>query len=362
MLRVNPAPLRWIVRRTLRHEVNSMRTPILAALVAAALLAGCGGGGGTSPSPSGIIPPSGGSSLSTQDVAQSSTDAAFEPMDTSEADAAVGNGILGASSATRSAQSLPHACKNRTTRTKTVNADGSVTVEVIHFYDDACTQPERDAVAIFSSSGGTATVSRTVTTYNLAHLQLGVRKSQYALTGASNNGSWVVTSAFYPGSSTTPISQYGHAASLSASAYAANTGRIADDPKPSINASGDTTFTGTRNGAAFKGALGALTLSSAPPFTVSGGTQLGTSALTGSVTFDSDGDLTSVSITGTLVSGNKLVVTSSTAANGAVTVNGTITTSAGAPVATFTTDASGNGVLTLANGTQVPVVDWHVVW
>src|ERR1700681_154416 len=378
MLRVNPAPLRWIVRRTLRHEVNSMRTPILAALVAAALLAGCGGGGGTSPSPSGIIPPSGGSSLSTQDVAQSSTDAAFEPMDTSEADAAVGNGILGASSATRSAQSLPHACKNRTTRTKTVNADGSVTVEVIHFYDDACTHPERDAVAIFSSSGGTATVSRTVTTYNLAHLQLGVRKSQYALTGASNNGSWVVTSAFYPGSSTTPISQYGHAASLSASAYAANTGRIANDPKPSINASyghqstvnatiandasGDTTFTGTRNGAAFKGALGALTLSSAPPFTVSGGTQLGTSALTGSVTFDSDGDLTSVSITGTLVSGNKLVVTSSTAANGAVTVNGTITTSAGAPVATFTTDASGNGVLTLANGTQVPIVDWHVVW
>ena len=94
-----------------------MRTPILAALVAAALLAGCGGGGGTSPSPAGIIPPSGGSSLSTQDVAQSSTDAAFEPMDTGEADAAVGNGILGASSASRSVQSLPHACKNRTTRT-----------------------------------------------------------------------------------------------------------------------------------------------------------------------------------------------------------------------------------------------------
>ena len=124
----------------------------------------------------------------------------------------------------------------------------------------------------------------------------------------------------------------------------------------------DTTFTGTRNGAASKGALGALTLSSAPPFTVSGGTQIGTSALAGSVTFDSDGDLMSVSITGTLVSGNKLVVTSSTAANGAVTVNGTITTSAGAPVATFTTDASGNGILTLASGTQVPIVDWHVVW
>ncbi|HEY0381488.1 MAG TPA: hypothetical protein VGC72_04765 [Candidatus Elarobacter sp.] len=355
-----------------------MRTPILAALVAAALLAGCGGGGGTSPStPAGSIP-SGGSSLSQQDVAQSSTDAAFEPMDTGEGDAAVGNGSLGVASSSRSAQSLPHACNHRTTRTKTANADGSVTVETIRYFDDACTQPERDAVAIFASSGGTATVARTITTFNLAHVQLGVRKSQYALTGSSTNGSWVVTSAFYPGTSTSPITQYGHAASLSASAYTANTGRIANDAKPSINASyghqsvvnasvandasGNTTFTGTRNGAAFKGALGALTLSAAPPFTVSGGTQLGTSGLTGSVTFDADGDLASVSITGTLVSGNNLVVTSATAANGAVTVNGTITTSGGAPFATFTTDASGNGILTLANGTQVPIVDWHVIW
>ena len=356
-----------------------MRTPILAALVAAALLAGCGGGGGSSPSgSSNILPPSGGSSLSTQDVAQSSTDAAFEPMDTGEADNTIAGGGIGTSSSSRSAQSLPHACKNRTTRTKTVNSDGSVTVEIIHYFDDACTQPERDAVSVYASSGGTATVARTVTTYNLAHLQLGVRKSNYALTGASNNGSWVVTSAFYPGTSTSPITQYGHAASLSANAYSANTGRIANDPKPSINASyghqstvnatiasdssGNTTFTGTRNGAAFKGALGALTLSSAPPFTVSGGNQLGTSALTGSVTFDADGDLTAVALTGTLISGNKLVVTSSTAANGAVTVNGTITTAAGAPFATFTTDASGDGILTLASGAQLPIVDWHVIW
>jgi hypothetical protein len=355
-----------------------MRTPILAALVAAALLAGCGGGGGTSPSGSSGIIPSGGSSLSPQDIAQASTDAAFEPMDTGEADNTIAFGGIGTSSSSRSAQSLPHACKNRTTRTKTVNGDGSVTVEIIRYYDDACTQPERDAVSVYASSGGTATVSRTITTYNLAHLQLGVRKSQYALTGSSNNGSWVVTSAFYPGTSTSPITQYGHAASLSASAYTANTGRIANDPKPSINASyghqstvnatvasdssGNTTFTGTRNGAAFKGALGALTLSSAPPFTVSGGTQLGTSALTGSVTFDADGDLTAVSLTGTLVNGHQLVVTSSTAANGAVTVDGTITTSSGAPFATFTTDASGNGILTLASGTQVPIVDWHVIW
>ncbi len=355
-----------------------MRSPILAAVIAASFLTACGGGGGSSPSPT--IPGQTGqnSSLNSTDVVQSSTDAAFEPMDTGEADAGVGNGSLGASASARSVQALPHACIHRTTRTVTVNADGSITVETIHFFDDACTQVERDAVAVHASSGGSATIARTVTTYNQAHLQLGVRKSNYALTGSSNNGSWTLTSAFYVGTSTSPITQYGHQASLNASAYSATTGRIANDAKPSINASyghqsavsatvtndaaGDTTFTGTRNGTAFKGALGALTLSAAPPFTVSGGTQIGTSALTGSVTFDSDGELTAVALTGTLVNGNSLVVTSSADANGIVTVNGTITSPSGASVATFTTDASGDGILTLANGTQVPIVDWHVVW
>ncbi len=358
-----------------------MRTPIIAALVAAALLAGCGGGGGTAtpPAPIGTAPISNAPALTSTDSAQSGTDAAFEPVATGETDAAVGNGSLGASSAKRSAQTVAaHACRHRTTRTVTANPDGSVTVETIHYYDDACTQPERDAVAIFASSGGTATIARTVTTFNKAHLQLGVRKSNYALTGSTSNGSWTVTSAFYPGTSTTALAQFGHSASLSASAYAATTGRIVNDPKPSINASfghqaavnatvstdanNDTTFTGTRNGTSFKGALGALTLSSSPPFTVSGGKQLGSSALTGSVSFDTDGELVAVNLTGTLAGGNTLVVTSTTDANGIVTVNGTITSPSGAPVATFATDASGNGIFTLADGTQVPIVDWHVVW
>jgi hypothetical protein len=356
-----------------------MRSSLLAAVVAAALLAGCGGGGSSAiPGGGGSSSGTGTQSLSSTDVAQSSTDAAFEPIDTGEADAGAGNGTLYGSSNGRSMQALGHSCKHRTTRTVTVNSDGSTTVETIHYYDDACTNVERDAVAIFSSSGGTMHVARTVTSFNQAHLQLGVRKSNYALTGSTNNGSWVVTSAFYPGSSTTPMTQYGHSASLSASAYAATTGRIANIAKPSVNASygrqsavnatvstnaaNDTTFTGTRNGAHFKGALGGLTLSSGPPFTVSGGTQLGTSSLTGSVTFDSDGELLAVALTGTLPGGNTLVVTSSTDANGIVTVSGTITSPAGASVATFSTDADGNGILTLANGTQVPIVDWHVVW
>jgi hypothetical protein len=358
-----------------------MRTPIIAALVTASLLAGCGGGGGSAPAP--LTGGGGGSTstLSAQDVAQSATAAAFEPIDTGEADAAVGSGSLGTASTFRSTQSaspqaLGFVCKNRHTRIVTING-GTVTVETIAYYDNACTQLERDAVAVHTVSGSTETVNRTVTTYNQAHLQLGVRKATYTLTGSTNNGSWTIISAFYPGTSATPLSQYGHAATLSSAAYAATTGRIINDAKPSINASyghqvatnatvssdasNDVTFTGTRNGTLFKGALNGLTLSAAPPFTISGGTQLGSSALTGSVTFGPGGDLVNVTLNGTLAGGNTLAVTTTTS-NGAIVINGTVTSPSGASVATFSVDEDGNGILTLANGTQVPIVDWHVVW
>lgn len=359
-----------------------MRSPILAAAATALLLAGCGGGGSSAPAlpgtPSATIAPAA-TVLTPQDTAQTATDAAFTPIDTGESDASVGNGSLGLSSSTRTAQSTGFGCRGRTTRTVTVNADGSVTTETIGYYDDACAQPERDAVAVRAVVNGTLTVQRTVTTFSLTHAQLGVRKSTYALTGSTGNGAWTVTSAFYPGTSTTPLAQFGHAATLSAGAYTATTGRIVNDAAPKVDASyghqaatsatvatdasGVTTFSGTRSGTFFKGALGALTLSSAPPFTVSGGNQIGTSALNGSVAYGADGNLAAVNLTGTLESGNALTVTSATASDGALSVKGTVTNAAGATVATFTTDAHGNGTLTLpATGTQVPIVDWHVLW
>lgn len=353
-----------------------MWKPTFAAIVAATFLAGCGGGGSSGPTPAGGSP--GGSQLSTQDVVQTATDSAFEPIDTGESDAAVLNGSLGGSSAARRVQSVAHGCRNHTTRTVTVNADNSVTVETIHYFDAACTQVERDAVATYAVSSGTATVARTITTFNKANLQLGVRKQNYALTGSTTSGSWTVMSAFYPGTSTTPMSQYAHNATLNSGNYSASTGRIVNDAKPSINAayghqgattatittdaSSDVTFTGQRAGTEFKGALNALSISSAPPFTISGGTQIASSQLNGSITFDSDGDLTAVSLTGTLAGGNTITVTSSTDASGNVTVSGTITSPSNAPVATFQTDADGDGILTLADGTQVPIVDWQVIW
>ncbi len=357
-----------------------MRTPALAALVAASLLAACSGGGSSgSPATIPVTPPAPpAQQLSPQDVAQSGTQATFGAVDTSEADASVGNGSLGTASSGRSTQSAGFACRHRHSRTVTVNADGSVTVETIAYYDQACTQVERDAVATYASSGGTATVARTVTTFSLTHQQLGQRKENYTLTGSTTNGSYTVRSAFYPGTSTTPLSQFAHSATITPTIFTGTTAHVLNDAKPSINAayghqfasnatigtdsSGDTTYTGTRDGTFFKGALGALSITTAPPFTISGGTQLGTSALTGTIAFTPDGTLASMNVTGTLESGNAIVVTSTTDATGAVTVNGTITSATGAPVATFVTDASGNGILTLASGTQVPIVDWHVLW
>ena len=357
-------------------------TSLLAASLAAALLTGCGGGGGTSPSaaipnPTQSSPATQSSSVSAQDVAQSATDAAFTPIDTGEADAAISSGSLTSSSA-RSPMSTGFACKNRRTRTITTNPDGSVTIETVDYYDQACTQKERDDVAVRTQSSGAMTIARTITTYGMTGAQLGMRKQNYNLTGSNTNGSWTIASSFYPGTSTTPMDQLDHAVTVNSSSYVASTGRIVNDAAPSIDASygrqgatnatigtdasGDTTYTGTHNGSTFKGALGALTISSSPPFTIGGGTQIGSSALSGAVAYDQTGNLVSVNLTGTLLNGNTLAVTSSTAANGALQVNGTVTSAAGSQVATFTTDAHGNGVLTLANGTQVPIVDWHPVW
>jgi hypothetical protein len=355
-----------------------MRTPTLAALIAALLLAGCGGGGGSSPAPAGGSSTQSGS-LSTTDIAQMGSSGPFDAVDTGEADAAVISGSVGTSSRARSVQTVSgFACTHRRTRTVTANPDGSTTIETIDYYDNACTQVERDAVAVYASSGGTANITRTVTTYSLTHAQLGVRTQTYVVTGTAGNGSWTVMSTFTPGTSSTPLAQYSHMATVTPSTYVASTGHIFNDAKPSINASyghsaatnatiatdssSDTIFTGTRNGVFSKGALDGLTISSSAPFTVAGGTQTGTAAFTGSVGFTSQGVLEAVSISGTLPSGNAVAVTSSADSNGNVTVSGTIT-SGSTTVATFTTDSNGNGILTItATSTQVPIVDWHVIW
>jgi hypothetical protein len=126
-----------------------------------------------------------------------------------------------------------------------------------------------------------------------------------------------------------------------------------------VDASGNVTFAGARAAQEYKGALGTLALSSTSPFTIApANSQFGTASISGSVTFDSDGDLTNVAIATSLYNGDTITAGGS---GDPITVSGTVKNSAGATLATFTVDQFGDGIITYSNGSQGTIDDWHVV-
>ena len=68
-----------------------------------------------------------------------------------------------------------------------------------------------------------------------------------------------------------------------------------------VDASGNVTFAGSRLETISKGPLGSITLSSSPPFTITGGTVLGNRTATGSIEFDNMGDLVALDVNVTLI-------------------------------------------------------------
>ena len=103
-----------------------------------------------------------------------------------------------------------------------------------------------------------------------------------------------------------------------------------------------------------------MTMPSAPPFSVSGGSVIGSGNATGSVAFDAAGQLIAVNVTVHTVNGFTVVMTS-TGSPGSIAINGVVTNSSNQQVATFTVDQYGNGVITYANGSQALIIDWHIV-
>ncbi len=359
-----------------------MRIPLVIALSSVVALAACGGGGSSTPSTATT------QSLSTQEVAQAGTEAALSPADSGETDAGYYDSNFGASSLARAAESRgtasTGACANRREVTVTVPGPNERQVEVKFFYDAACTVLARDVVQLTTTNAdGSKSATRTATQYNAAGSVIATRKSTYAYTGSLGNSSAIATSALYIGTSTSPLTQWGRQITLSpqgadVSTLSENGGWIENGALPSLSesfghqgqvvggtatfdAAGDVTYAGTRNRTFFKGPLNTLTLPTAPPFEI-GGTpapvQVGTSTMTGSITFDADGLLTNIALSGTFVNGNSVTVTSS---GTPLVVAGTIVNPAGATVATFTTDAYGNGTIQFANGVQLPIICWHVV-
>jgi hypothetical protein len=183
------------------------------------------------------------------------------------------------------------------------------------------------------------------------------------------------------GTSGSPQEQDGHQVTVAPQnsttwTIAGNSARVENVAVPSINesfgvaaqlvnvtattdASGDVTFAGTRNKTFYKGPLGSLSIPATPPFSVSGGTQLGTGTINGSIEFDSNDELINVALNGTLANGDTIVVTSS-GSGASISINGTISSPGGTQLATFSVDRFGDGIITYASGSQALIIDWHV--
>ncbi len=361
-----------------------MRTRVIFAILACIAIAGCSGGGGV-----GLGTQNQNSQATQQEIAQAGTEAAFGPVELGSLQVGLFNGDMGvplsnARAPLTFAAAANGSCNNGIEYTVTPGpGSNQTTYETKYFYDKACANLSKDVLAVATmNSASSETIVRTATTYNLAGLLLTTRKANFSITGAPGDFAAVITGNVYIGTSSSAAVDFGHQftvapQSSNVSTIAANSGRVVNNGNPHINesfghmgvlsngtmttdGSGDITFAGSHAGTFFKGPLGALTLSSTPPFTVSGGTELGTNNVSGSVEFNNLCDIVAVSFTGTLWNGDAIAVTSTGTPPG-VAINGTITNPSGANVATFSVDQNGNGIITFANGQQALIYDWHVV-
>jgi hypothetical protein len=364
-----------------------MRMRIICSVAAAIALAGCSGGGGGSLLPNPSNSGSNGSSMSSMEAAQTGADAAMSEIERGSLDSSLFSGSVGVLlSTTRVTQSIGPAtapCVNGVIKTVTVVSPAETQYDVQSFYDSACTQLRRDNFAdVQIPNSSTELIARTIKNYNNSGLLLSTRNANYSVTGSPGNFSAVVTSALDIGSETTPEDQSGHQLTVAPQntntwTIAGNGAHIDNDSIPSINesfgeasvlqnttasvdTSGDVTFMGTRNKTFYKGALGSLSLPASPPFGISGGSQLGTGTLNGTVEFDPSDNLLNVALNGTFANGNTVVVTS-TGSGPTIAINGTISSPSSVQLATFSVDRFGNGLITYANGSQAIIIDWHVV-
>jgi hypothetical protein len=363
-----------------------MRTRLVLVILATFALAACsGGGGGSNSTPSGNNnngSTSQSQSLSTQEVAQTGTEAAFGAVEQGDDENGLYNGNLGPLVAVRVVQSTPDgSCHNGVEKTVTVISSTEKKYEVKYFYDKACTILVRDVIADVVNNGSGETITRVAKNYAQNGLLLSTRVTNFSITGSGGNFTETVTGSLTVGTSTTPAAQYGRTHTVSTpsgsntSSITGNSGHLVNNGNPAVNqsfghaaqlnnatkvtdSSGNVTFAGGRSSSFYKGPLGSLTLASSSPFTISGGSLIGTASVQGSVTFDNDGDITAISVTATLLNG--YTVTMSGAGN-PITINGTVKNASGATIATFVVDGHGNGIITYSNGSQGIIYDWHIV-
>lgn len=378
----------------------------LSAAALAASLAACGGGAGGGSSP--IIPGGGGSTsgLSSSQQSEAAISAANSlgtPLKNVDDDNAA---ISLQSEGARTEIAGSGTCSNYTEFfAPDKNGDANSTESVL-FYDAACTQPARDAVRIFTSTGANSeTVARTTKLYALGNsTAVATRTESASITNASfdANGFPKLTNGFdrtETGSlsigSVKTIDNSGEDVVLAQNAgvnqYCSDAagfnatgipslnetfgwnGGTSGSATRTINGDGTVTWNATHAGTAFKGAIGALSIATGtqntacpiatPMFTLAGGTSTGSYSIPVVATYKGS-LLTDLTIANAqLANGSTLSVTTNTGVppTNSSFISGTIGKD-GTQIATFNVDAFGDGTLTVtASGDQFVITDWHVI-
>ena len=381
-----------------------MHARAASAMAALLLVTGCSGGGGTS-TPAPINTPGTGNSAQS-DTAISVTNSFGTPVKTlSSYDATVNSpGGGGASSRAHRASLALGVCTDGVEFfAPDKNGDANST-ELEYFYDNACTEPARDAVRIYTSTGANSeTVARTISLYAPGNATaIATRADTETISNATfdSYGYPLVASGFdrsdtsqltiggsltiasgdelvmSPGTSSNTYC--GDSAGYNATGFAKlgltfGWQGIASAGSRTVNGDGTVTWGATHAGSVSQGAIGALSIATGtestacpiatPMFTLAGGTQDGTYNIPVSATF-LDGVLVNLTVTGaTLASGNTLTVstTAGVLPTSSSFIQGTISNGS-KQIATFSLDCFGDGTLTVTGtGTQYAVTDWHVV-
>ncbi len=377
---------------------------VIAVMLAALMLSACGGGGGGG---GGAVPPP--PSNGTRPIQSTSVQRAVAnqalavPMAAGTAftfggitGADVARHVLGTArqaashwraGASRSASpeglrrlsSVTYSACSSGVETATVNVSQTeIQAYERDFYDNACTKLYQDifldvvaqSQTAVSATGTDTYYSTSGQVYDYTTLALTI-----TLTGPSG-GTISIRATDAPSPTAAQTAALGIACNIATSAVGCGFGGVVHEASLSqdlgatmaLNATEGASSGGTvpvavnGSGSSFQGSLNALSLSAGqfPNWIVSGGTTVDTATFSGTLTYSTSGNLVAMSITLTDAADDGTVTM--TASGSPVVVTGTIKqTDTGQTLATFTTDAAGNGTITYSNGTTGTITNWNVL-
>lgn len=263
-----------------------------------------------------------------------------------------------------------------TSDTETALVAVSQTEEQIYmrtFYDSACTQLDQDIyLDVVATNSTTGTATGTDTQYTQSGTPFAYNTIAMSLTGIGTASAGISIEITDAATATSPqLGVVGVACGIATGASACGFGAVAHDQAANSDvgmtiadnvsvATGqggliDVTLTGS--GAAYSGALNALSLTAGtfPAWAVSGGSAVDSTTVSGQLAFTPALQFASGTLTLTDSSdlGSASFTIATTGGNGSIT-----DTATGKVVATFSVDATGTGTITYSNGTTGTISNW----